>query len=202
MGLWLRLGVLLAWMASAVSAQEVTRIIPRAQAAEPAIDLSVSVKAPVGAVWQAWTTSAGITSFFAPEAEVDARPDGAFHIFIDPYGQPGMKGADTMRVLAVEPEKLLSFTWNAPPSLPQARAQRTVVILRFAPEGDATRLSLSHVGWGTDGEWPKARAYFEKAWPNVLKNLQTRFDTGQPMDWTAWRAQLQKMHAQQDGKPQ
>lgn len=179
-----------------------TAVATLTQATELTIDLSVIVKAPVGAVWQAWTTSAGITSFFAPEAEVDARPDGAFHIFIDPYGQPGMKGADTMQVLAVEPERLLSFTWNAPPSLPQARAQRTVVILRFASEGDATRLNLNHVGWGTGGEWPKARAYFEQAWPKVLKNLQTRFDTGQPMDWTAWRAQLQQMHAQQDGKPQ
>lgn len=171
-------------------------------AAESGIALEVTVPAPVAAVWQAWTTSAGITSFFAPEAEVDARPDGAFHIFIDPYGPPGMKGADTMQVLAVEPQQLLSFTWNAPPSLPQARAQRTVVILRFAPEGANTRLSLNHVGWGSGGEWPKARAYFEKAWPGVLKNLQTRFETGQPRDWTAWRAQLQQMHAQQDGKPQ
>lgn len=170
------------------------------QAAESAIELSVAVKAPVSAVWQAWTSSAGISSFFAPEAEVDARPDGAFHIYMDPYGKPGMKGADGMRILAIEPEKLLSFTWNAPPHLPEARAQRTVVILRFAPEGEGTRLSLSHLGWGSGGEWPKARAYFEKAWPNVLKNLQTRFETGQPYDWSAWRAQLKQWHASEAAK--
>jgi uncharacterized protein YndB with AHSA1/START domain len=167
-------------------------------AAEPAISLSVTVKAPVSAVWKAWTTNDGLTSFFAPEAEVDARPDGAFHIFMDPYGKPGMKGPDTMQVLALEPEQMLSFTWNAPPQLPQARAQRTVVILRFAPSGDNTELTLSHVGWGSSGEWPKARAYFEKAWPNVLKNLQIRFETGQPNDWTAWREQLKQWHAKDD----
>lgn len=167
---------------------------------EPAIALSVTVKAPVSAVWQAWTTNAGITSFFAPEAEVDPRPDGAFHIHIDPYAKPGMKGADTMQILAVEPEQLLSFTWNAPPQLPQARAQRTVVILRFAAEGETTRLTLTHLGWGSTGEWPKARAYFEKAWPNVLNNLQKRFESGQPHDWTQWKAQLKAWHAKEDAK--
>ena len=169
-------------------------------ASEPAIELTVSVKAPVSAVWQAWTTSAGIVSFFAPEAEVDPRPDGAFHVHMDPYGKPGLKGADTMQILAIEPEQLLAFTWNAPPHLPQARAQRTVVILRFAAEGETTRLTLTHLGWGSTGEWPKARAYFEKAWPNVLKNLQSRFETGQPYDWTQWRAQLQEWHAKEDAK--
>lgn len=172
-----------------------------APAAEPAIALSVTVKAPVAAVWQAWTTADGLTSFFAPEAEVDPRPDGAFHIFMDPYGKPGMKGADTMQVLAVEPGQLLSFTWNAPPHLAQARAQRTVVILRFTPVADnQTELNLTHLGWGSTGEWPKARAYFEKAWPNVLKNLQTRFETGKPYDWTAWREQLKAFHAKEDAK--
>jgi uncharacterized protein YndB with AHSA1/START domain len=170
------------------------------QAGEPTISLSVTVKAPVSAVWKAWTSNEGLVSFFAPEADVDARPDGAFHIYMDPYGQPGMKGADTMQVLAVEPEKLLSFTWNAPPHLPEARAQRTVVILRFSPAGDDTEVALSHLGWGSAGEWPKARAYFEKAWPNVLKNLQIRFETGKPYDWTAWREQLKQWHAQEDKK--
>lgn len=170
------------------------------QAAEPAIALSVTVKAPVSAVWKAWTSNEGLVSFFAPEAEVDARPDGAFHIHMDPYAKPGLKGADTMQILALEPEQLLSFTWNAPPQLPQARAQRTVVILRFAAAGDNTELTLTHLGWGTSGEWPRARAYFEKAWPNVLKNLQTRFETGQPYDWSAWREQLRLWHAREDSK--
>lgn len=166
-----------------------------ATARESAIELSVVVSAPVAEVWKAWTTSEGIVSFFAPEARVEARPDGAFAIIIDPYAAPGLQGADDMKVLAVEHEQLLSFTWNAPPSLPQARQQRTVVVLRFAPEAGGTRLTLSHLGWGSSGEWPKARAYFERAWPNVLKQLQQRFETGRTQDWTAWREQLKQMHA-------
>jgi len=166
-----------------------------ASASESPIELSVTVKAPVAEVWKAWTTSEGIVGFFAPEARVQARPDGPFVIIMDPYAEPGLQGADDMRVLAVETERLLSFTWNAPPSLPEARQQRTVVVLRFAPDAEGTRLTLSHLGWGSGGEWPKARAYFERAWPNVLKQLQQRFETGKPHDWTAWREQLKLHHA-------
>jgi uncharacterized protein YndB with AHSA1/START domain len=42
-------------------------------AAERAIDKEVVVAAPVEAVWQDWTTKAGIESFFAPEAEIEPR---------------------------------------------------------------------------------------------------------------------------------
>jgi hypothetical protein len=101
-----------------------------------------------------------------------------------------MKGADGMRIIGFQDKRMLSFTWNAPPSLPVARANRTVVILRFEPIDDKqTRLTLHHVGWGDGGEWDKAFDYFSKAWPNVLGNLQKRFATG-PLDWTEW---LQKM---------
>ena len=47
------------------------------------------MKAPVEAVWQAWTTSEGIKSFFAPDARVEARPDGPFEIYFNPYAPPG-----------------------------------------------------------------------------------------------------------------
>ncbi len=71
-----------------------------ATAQERAIDKEVTVDAPVAAVWQSWTSKAGIESFFAPQAEVDARVGGAFHIHIDPLAEPGMKGADVRQGLA------------------------------------------------------------------------------------------------------
>jgi uncharacterized protein YndB with AHSA1/START domain len=177
------------WMALAISSA-----LPAA-AAERAIDKEVVVAAPVAAVWQAWTTSKGIESFFAPEAEVDARVGGAFHIHIDPLAAPGMKGADDMRFMAIQPMKMISFDWNAPPSLPEARQQRTFVVVRFAEaEGGGTRVTLHHTGWGDGGEWDKTYAYFDRAWGNVLGNLQKRFVSG-PHDWTEWMNGLRKMHA-------
>jgi uncharacterized protein YndB with AHSA1/START domain len=165
-----------------------------ASANERMITKQVVVKGSMPDVWDAWTTTEGIKTFFAPDAHVEARPDGPFQIYINPFAEPGMKGADDMRVLSVERFKMLSFTWNAPPSLPQARKQRTVVILRFdSVSQNETRVTLTHVGWGDGGEWDKAYNYFDKAWDKVLGNLQTRFATG-PIDWTDWLAQL-KAHA-------
>ncbi len=161
-----------------------------AQAQERAINEKITVKANVDDVWKAWTTSEGIKSFFAPDAKVELRVDGPFEIYMNPYAEPGQKGADDMRIIGFQEKKMLSFTWNAPPSLPEARKQRSIVIVRFISRGDAlTDVTMHHVGWGEGGEWDKAFDYFSKAWPNVLKNLQKRFDSG-PVDWKAWLDRL------------
>ena len=168
-------------------------LLPSASAAERAIDKEIVVPANVDAAWTAWTTREGIISFFAPDAVVDPRVGGAFQIHINPLAVPGLKGADDMRFLALQPRKMLSFDWNAPPSLPEARQQRTFVVVRLTPVDDkSTRVSIHHTGWGDGGEWDKAYAYFDRAWGNVLINLRKRFETG-PMDWTDWLAQLKKM---------
>jgi uncharacterized protein YndB with AHSA1/START domain len=86
-------------------------------AAEKAIDREVIVNAPVQKVWQAWTTTEGIRTFFAPDAHVELRVDGPFEIFINPYAPPGEKGADGMKIIGFQNERMLSFTWNAPPDL-------------------------------------------------------------------------------------
>jgi len=164
-------------------------------AQERAIDKEVVVAAPVAAVWQSWTTRAGIESFFAPQAEIDPKVGGAFHIHMDPLAPPGAKGADEMRFMALQPPTMLSFDWNAPPSLPEARAQRTFVVVRLADvDGKSTRVTLHHTGWGNGGEWDKTYAYFDRAWGYVLGNLKKRYDVG-PQDWTEWLASLRKAHA-------
>lgn len=167
-------------------------------AEEPAVRKEVVVPAPIDAVWQSWTTQAGIESFFAPEAVIDAKVGGAFHIHIDPFGKPGNKGADDMRFLALQPPKMLSFDWNAPPSMPEVRQQRTFVVVRLADiDGKSTRVTLHHSGWGDGGEWDKAFNYFDAAWGRVLANLVQRHDKG-PIDWSAWLDMLRKAHADAD----
>jgi len=161
-------------------------------APEKAIDREVIVKAPVDKVWQAWTTTEGIKTFFAPDGHVELRVDGPFEIFFNPYAPAGEKGADGMRIIGFQENRMLSFTWNAPPHLPEARKQRSVVIVRFESAGEGqTRVSLHHVGWGEGGEWDKAFAYFSTAWPHVLQNLQESFSKG-PVNWTNWLEQLKK----------
>jgi hypothetical protein len=89
-----------------------------------------------------------------------------------------------MRYMALQPKRMLSFDWNAPPSLPGARAQRTFVVVRFFPvDASHTRLTLHHVGWGDGGEWDQAYDYFSRAWDTVMQRLKQRFET-RPRDWS------------------
>src|SRR5687767_9335261 len=98
-------------------------------AAERSIDKDVVVNATIDQAWDAWTTREGIITFFAPDAKIEPRVGGAFQIYIDPGAPAGQRGADEMRFLALQPKKMLSFDWNAPPHLAEARAQRTFVVV-------------------------------------------------------------------------
>lgn len=184
------------WALAGAVALAVALVAPMAAgAAEAAIDREVVVAASLDEAWQAWTTREGIVAFFAPDARIEPRVGGAFEIFFDPGAPAGAKGADDMRILAIQPKKMLSFTWNAPPHLPEVRAQRTVVVLRFAPIDDtSTRVTLHHTGWGEGGQWDQAHAYFERAWTQVLSGMKKRFEQG-PTDWTPWLKQLEAMRA-------
>ena len=162
--------------------------------AERAIDKQVIVAATVDRVWSAWTTREGIRTFFAPDAEIDARVGGAFHIHMDPLAELGLKGADDMRFMALQPPTMLSFDWNAPPSQPETRAQRTFVVVRLADvDGRSTRVTLHHAGWGTGPAWDRTFIYFDRAWGVVLGKLKASFETG-PVDWTEWMDELKKAH--------
>jgi uncharacterized protein YndB with AHSA1/START domain len=151
---------------------------------ERVIREEVVVDAAVEDVWNAWTTEAGIRTFFAPAARVDLGVDGLYEILFDPRAEAGQRGAEGMRILALQPKKMLAFTWSAPPHLPGVRMQRTHVVVRFREvSGGRTRVVLTHDGWGEGEEWDEAFAYFSKAWRNtVLPRLKQRFLVG-PIDW-------------------
>lgn len=163
---------------------------------ERAIAKEVVVDATLERAWDAWTTREGITSFFAPDARIEPRVGGAFQVYFDPTAEPGLKGADDMRFMALQPKKMISFDWNAPPSLPEVRKQRSFVVVRFEPVNERqTRVLLHHTGWGEGGEWDKAYEYFDRAWDHVLANLKQRFESG-PKDWTEWLRQLRAWREQ------
>lgn len=144
----------------------------------------IIVGASPNTVWNAWTTEEGVESFFAPACQVELRVDGPYEILFDPQAEPGQRGAEGTRVLAFQPAKMLAFTWNAPPHLPEVRKQLThVQVWLEGVEGGRTRVTLLHRGWGEDGEWEQAYEYFSRAWGKVvLPRLRYRFAEG-PVDW-------------------
>ena len=144
----------------------------------------VTVPAGLDEVWAAWTTEEGAKSFFAPDCRIELAPDGPYEMYFNLDAPAGERGGEGLRVLAVQPKKMFSFTWNAPPTLPEVRGQRTHVILRFYEDGpELTRVTLRHAGWGEGGQWDEAFEYFESAWNKVvLPRLGYRFENG-PVDW-------------------
>ena len=147
------------------------------------LEKQATVDAAIAPVWEAWTTGEGIKSFFAPACNVDLKVDGPFEILFDPAAETGKRGAEGCRILAFQPEKMLAFTWNAPPHLAEARKHWTHVVVRFEEAGPgSTRITIRHDGWGEGGEWDRAFEYFDRAWETVLRWLRYRFEKG-PIDW-------------------
>ncbi len=148
------------------------------------IYFEIDINANVDEVWEAWTSEAGVKTFFAPDCNIDLRIDGMYEIFFFPDAPAGQRGAEGMRIMAIEPGKMFSFTWNQTPDLPDLRPLRTLVNLKFENIDEKTsRLIFLQTGWGDGPDWDKAYHYFVRAWGDiVLPRLQQRFIDG-PVDW-------------------
>ena len=125
---------------------------------------------------------------------VDADPETAFRVFTDqiqtwwPLGTHGIfgdeaeglafkdgklvEGAKDGReavwgdVLAWEPPTRVHFTWR--PGFDDDKAD-TEVEVRFAAEGDGTRVELVHTGWEKLENGAKSRAGYDGGWEGVLE---------------------------------
>jgi uncharacterized protein YndB with AHSA1/START domain len=144
---------------------------------------AVEVPASVDDVWHAWTSKEGVKTFFAQDASVELAVNGDYEMYFDPKQPAGLRGSEGCRVLGFVPGEMFSFTWNAPPTMPNVRKERTWVVIHFqALEAKKTRVSMVHLGWQAGEEWKQALQYFHKAWDVVLARLHYRFQTG-PIDW-------------------
>ena len=108
----------------------------------------ITVPAGYDEAWKAWTTKQGLESFFAPECHVELKLYGSYEIFFLPHAEPGKRGAEDNKILAIEPNKMFSFTWDAPATMPDVRKQRTSVVLKFKKmDEDKTRMALRYFVW-------------------------------------------------------
>jgi len=148
-----------------------------AQSLAPDIVVVKTINAPVADVWKAWTTAEGIESFFAPKAaKVEPWPGGAFELWFGVELPEGSRGSEGCKVHSVKPMEQFVFEWNAPPTIPAIRPLRTLVYLDFKSLPDnRTEVTLRNFGYGQGEDWAKTKAYFERAWPAVMANLEKRF---------------------------
>lgn len=135
------------------------------------------IAAPREQVFAAWTNSEGIKSFLGVDSTIDLRIGGPMELYFGANKPEGQRGSEGAQILSYLPNRMLSFSWNAPPSYPEERAKHTWVVIQFHElPGDQTRVELDHVGFGASGvgKWDEVRTHFDRAWGNVLKALAAK----------------------------
>jgi uncharacterized protein YndB with AHSA1/START domain len=133
------------------------------------------IPAAVDRVWAAWATDGGWSDVFPPPSasRIDLAIGGRYEWLFD-----GAIGGNGSQVLSYIPDRMMSFSWNAPPSQPDSRLARTwVVVETEALDGDRTRVRLTHLGFGDGPSWDETMAYFDKAWEYVLAQLENALTT-------------------------
>ena len=138
--------------------------------------IEVEVPAPVAEVWQAFSTSEGLSTWLTPEATVDLRPGGDWIC----HFPGGSTGGGT--IVSFVPEKELVVAAMAPDKFPHVRAERTRAAFLFEPRGNATIVRLTQTGWKSGDEWVRAYEYLVAGNAQLMSALHKRFVDG-PTDW-------------------
>ena len=111
------------------------------------------IDAPVAAVWKAWTTKEGLKSWMAPVADIDLRLDGLMRANYNANGTLDDAASIHNRILAFEPERLLSIrVAKTPEKFPfKADIGAMWTVLHFMPTADGkTHLRVVGLGFGPE----------------------------------------------------
>jgi uncharacterized protein YndB with AHSA1/START domain len=126
-------------------------------------------------VWQALTTAEFSRQyFFGFAVELESKVGGSF-VVRAPDGSTHIDG----EVLACDPPRKLSVTWNVNwPGLVEKLGQ-TVVTYEIAEAGDAVRLTMTE---SHERELPEDILSGGRAgWPAILSSLKSVLETGKPL---------------------
>ena len=140
------------------------------------IEKSRTVSCSVDSVWWKWTTHEGLLTFFGYDHKINLAPGGEYEIYFIPGNPVGLKGGEGNKILSYLPNKMLSFTWNAPPQYPEIRnhEHKTWVVVDYRPINDNnTEVKISHLGWLPGDNWDEVYNYFNLAWVTVLDWLES-----------------------------
>jgi uncharacterized protein YndB with AHSA1/START domain len=174
----MKIPIIVLTLISAAWAQGPVKVTKLA-APEKALVFEVMLPASLDAVWTAFTTSEGLSTWLTPHATVDLRNGGEWTA----HFPGGGTGGGT--ILSFVPKRQLVMSAMAPAQFPHVREERTKATWEFtAVDANATRLVLKQTGWKEGEEWDKAYAYLADGNKQLLETLQRRFEKG-PIDWAA-----------------
>lgn len=149
---------------------------------DKSIEVTRVVNAPVQQAWNTWTTPEGFKAAFGADLTVEMRPGGKYEVIWVPDAPEGQRGSEGCTVLSFIPNRMFSFTWNAPPQFGDARGRHTYIVIEFTPLGpDRTQVTLRHLGWpdDLDENMQGAFDYFAPIWPRLLDRIVLMHDDAQ-----------------------
>ena len=138
-----------------------------------------TIQSPADRVYTAWTDAAAFVKVYdsaAPQlkANIDLQIGGRYEWLWD-----GQMGSNGCQVLSYIPDRMISFSWNAPPSQPDSRAKHTWVVVELEDVDDeTTHVTLTHLGFGTAAHWDETLEYFTEAWQRVLAQFKKGLEAG------------------------
>jgi len=130
----------------------------------------VVIGAPVEAVYAAWADGASWSEVYGSpsKANIELAIGGRYEWLFD-----GTLGSNGCQVLSYVPNRMLSFSWNAPEDQPESRALRTwVVVDTERLDAGTTLVRVTHLGFGDGESWDETYEYFEAAWDRVLARFR------------------------------
>jgi uncharacterized protein YndB with AHSA1/START domain len=142
---------------------------------KPAIVYTIYIASTPEKVWQALTRAEFSRQYFFGFAlEMETRVGGSF-IVRAPDGSTHIDG----EVLACDPPRKLSVTWNVNwPGLVEKLGQ-TIVTYEIAQTGDAVRLTMTEAH---ERELPEdILSGGRMGWPAILSSLKSVLETGRPL---------------------
>jgi uncharacterized protein YndB with AHSA1/START domain len=137
-------------------------------------------------VWKALVTPEGTKAiFFGSVLRSTFEIDSPYA-----YVGPGKDGDETIhvygKVLAFEPNRLMSYTEHPGPSYRDNHADlETRVTLTLESVGNCTKLTL------VNDQWPEEHPSYEntkESWPMILSSIKTYAETGKTLDF-GWDGQ-------------
>lgn len=130
--------------------------------------------ANVEVVWQAFTTSEGLTQWMAPLADIELKVGGKMRSNYNPEGKLGDATTIENTILSFDPQRMLSLkATKYPKGFPFEKAAKPTWSIFYFSKLDSTRTKVTVVGLGymDDEESKKMRSFFKFANKQVLDKL-------------------------------
>ncbi len=136
-----------------------------------AVVIERTFTAPVAKVWSAITDVDEMRQWYFDLKEF--RPEAGFE-FEFVVEHEGMSYHHLCKVTEVVPRKKIAYTWRY-----KEEAGDSLVTFELSPEGDKTRLKLTHTGIETFPKTPAyARKNFEAGWTAIIGSELKQFLEG------------------------